>query len=95
MYESERKEWNVYKWIMAIITVVLFCMSFLDLPPTMMYDYHQQAPGWAKAVGAIAFIVSIIPLLFERKISRAAKNESLWFIIWFAGMGVGIASNYI
>lgn len=90
MLESERKEWNKYKLIMAAITVLLILITYAGLFNFNLYEYQKATGGIWSTIGLVSLCISLLPLLFERRLSRATKNESLWFIIWFVGLLIGL-----
>lgn len=90
MLESERKEWNKYKWFMAIITVALLLTTYAGLFHFDIYYYQKATSKLWSGVGAVLLIASFIPLIFERKISRRFRSEDIWYIVWFVCIGLGL-----
>lgn len=90
MAQAEKKEWGLYKKIMAVATLIIFSLFYLNFPRTIFFLWHERADETAKIVGIIVFGLSIVPLLIEPWLSRKFRNESLWFILWIACIAIGI-----
>lgn len=93
MYDAERKSLKKAKIIMGLVTVLLICLSYLNLFHTNLYMWQMKADNSARLLGALIYGLCFIPLIFESWISNAAKSETIWYIIWIALLLAAIATS--
>lgn len=98
MYDAEQKSLKIAKIVMGIATIILFAMSYLNLFHTYLYLWQHRAGMGSDIFGIVFYSAAIIALFAESVISNAAKNETLWYIIWIAcllaGIGVSCGFNF-
>lgn len=98
MYEAERKSLTKGKVVMGLATVILFAMSYFNLFHTNLYMWQNRADNGASIAGVILYAGAIIVLPLEGFISNAAKNETLWYILWIicilGGITVSCGFNF-
>lgn len=90
MADAERKEWSIAKIVMGVVTILLFLMSYQNLFHTNLFYWHKQAGSVAGGFGILFYALSILCLWIEPWLSAKTQNESLWYIVWFAGIAAGL-----
>lgn len=93
MYDAERKSLKKAKIVMGIATLILFAMSYLNLFDTYLYMWQDKSGKLAGVFGIAFYIGAIVVLFIESAISSAAKNETLWYIIWIVLLLAAIATS--
>lgn len=82
MADAERKSLTKAKIVMGLATVLLLAMSYFNLFHTYLYMWQHKAAGIASVAGIFIYVAAVLTLFAEGLISNAAKNETLWYIIW-------------
>lgn len=98
MYDAERKSLRLAKIVMVAATLILFAMTYFNLFHTNLYMWQEKAAGLSGVFGIVLFGAALGMIFFESAISNAAKNETLWYILWIicilGGIGVSCGFNF-
>lgn len=90
MADAEKKSLRKYKIIMALISVLLFSMSYFGLFGTYLYYWHKQTSSVTSALGIACYAASFLPLVFQAQIRDKLTSEGAFYIFWFIGIGLGL-----
>lgn len=82
MYDAERKSLMIAKFVMGLATLILTLMTHWNLFHTNLYMWQEKSVGVTDVLGIILFGGCIAILFLEASISNAAKNETLWYILY-------------
>lgn len=88
MGAADQKNTNGFKIVMALVTLLLFFMTYFGVPHSNLYEWHKHAAGFWKFLGVVLFVAMFMPIIFQQKIEDETQSERSWFIIWFILLGL-------